>query len=224
MEDNDAAIIRNLLKDASTRYLADWRKTRRQSNATFQELWHKIRKLRKGPLSHRAYMSPSDFAKGLRQYLERVEQAGGPSVLIDQQNWRNTWDNLRGIRWFGDLAKFDYLSLICLLSLCECPDAIPHTGKGPIKGLRMVYGENATLEKQGSHLLQLVLQRTDDPRVVFALEDILCLMHYSGISSEFCAYFKNHDLRTLLRKYLEEYGNGRRCDGRPRLPCYSRTK
>ena len=149
---NDAIVLRTLLKDRHMRYLVNWRKTKSQSNAMFQVLWHKIRKLREGLLSHRAYMSPSDFAKGLREYLKRVEQVGGPAVLIDQRDWRNTWNNLSGIHWFGDLAKFDYLSRICLLSLCECPDAIPHTGKGPTKGLKMVYDDNATITTLQRHL------------------------------------------------------------------------
>jgi len=224
MEDTDAAVISKLLNDNSTKYLAQWQKAKQCNEATLRLLWRKIRRMRKGTLSHRAYMSPDDFAKGLRQYLQTVERLRSPFSMIESRDWRKTCANFGGIHWFGDLAKFDYLRQICLLSLCQCPDEIPHTGKGPIKGLRMIYGENASLRNEGKHLLELLLKRTNDPRVVFALEDMLCLMHYSPIDDGFRTYFRDHDLRTVLAKYLDEYGNGRRCYSRPRLPCFTRRK
>jgi hypothetical protein len=222
MEDNDAAIVKSLLKDNPTKYLAQWEKTKQRNDATLRELWYEIKKTREGNLSHRAYMSPDDFVKRLRQYLQTVERLGSPFALIESRDWRNTWDNFGGIHWFGDLAKFDYLSRICLLSLCQPPDELPHTGKGPLEGLRMIYGEDATLGKEGRRLLELLQERINDPRVVFALEDMLCLMHYSPIDNEFRSYFKNHDLRSVLTKYLDSYGNGCRCYARPRLPCFTR--
>lgn len=222
MEDNDAALLKRLLKDDSWKYLKEWEEAARNI-ADFLKLWAKIGKLRRESFSHRAYMAGDDFVKCLRQYLETVKRFGGPSGLIDERDWRRTWDNFDGIWWFGDLARFDYLRHICPLQLCEYPDEIPHTGKGPLKGLRMIYGKDATLEHEGKNLLNLIREKTHDPNVVFELEDMLCLMHYRPIDSEFHRYFKSDEVQTLLAKYLNACGDGRRCYTRPKVRCYSRT-
>jgi hypothetical protein len=222
-EDNDAAVLKELLKDQDTRYLAEWEETAR-NNVAFLKLWKKIGKLRTEAFSHRAYMAANDFAKCLRQYFQTVKRFGSPSALIDERDWRKTWDNFDGVWWFGDLARFDYLRRICALRLSEYPDEIPHTGKGPLKGLRMIYGKNATLKHEGKHLLNLIRDRTNDPNVVFELEDMLCLMHYHPIDSEFHRYFKSNELQTLLAKYLKAYGDGRRCYARPKIRCYARPR
>lgn len=224
MEDNDASVLQALLKDATTSYLTDWKRTNRLGNDAYRRLWEKIKETRSEDFSHRAYMRPRDFVKGLRQYLMTVERLGEPSALIERESWQRTWDNLDGIWWFGDLARFDYLRRICPLHMCECPDELPHSGKGPLKGLRMIYGSNATLGEEGNHLLELLRSRTKNPQVVFHLEDVLCLMHYQPINSDFQRYFRNHALSPLVAQYLAKYGDGRRCYARPKHRCFSQPR
>ncbi len=108
-----------------------------------------------------------------RTHRQLVEQICGDAVTDRRQSFDELYCSMQAVRRFGRTARFDYLTMVGKLGLAaiEPGSAYLKGATGPLRGARLLFGEQARVATLDSWLLELDARLHVGMQV---LEDALC--------------------------------------------------